>query len=63
MLTTIEVYFGNKMSIKDTSQAMFLHRNTVTYRINKFKDLYKIDVTDPYYWMFIYISWTLIKLK
>lgn len=63
MLNTIEVYFENKMSIKDTAQVMFLHRNTVTYRINKFKDLYKIDITDPYYCMLIYISWMLIKLE
>lgn len=62
MLNTIEVYFKNKMSIKETSKVMFLHRNTIAYRINKFKDLYKIDVTDPYYCMLIYIAWTLIKL-
>ena len=63
MLNTIEVYFENKMSIKDTALSMFLHRNTVTYRINKFKDLYKIDITDPYYCMLVYISWMLIKLE
>lgn len=62
MLNTIEVYFENKMSIKDSSLAMFLHRNTVAYRINKFKNLYKIDVTDPYYCMMIYIACTLNKL-
>jgi len=63
MLNTIEVYFENKMSIKDSSQAMFLHRNTVAYRLNKFKELYKIDVTDPYYCMLVYIAMTLIKLE
>lgn len=63
MLNTIEIYFENKMSIKETSETMFLHRNTIAYRINKFKDLYKIDVTDPYYCMLVYIAWTLIKLE
>lgn len=63
MLNTIELYFENKMSIKNTAEAMFLHRNTVAYRINKFKNLYKIDVTDPYYCMLVYISWTLSKLE
>lgn len=56
LLNTIKFYFENKMSIKDTASALFVHRNTILYRINKFIEIYNIDVTDPYQCMMVYIA-------
>lgn len=48
LLRTIKVYFTNNMKIGDTAKSMYMHRNTVMYRLNKFKDLYGLDLSQPY---------------
>lgn len=48
LLRTIKVYFTNNMKINDTAKSMYMHRNTVMYRLNKFKDLYGLDLSQPY---------------
>ncbi|MDZ7543422.1 hypothetical protein GNF83_20030, partial [Clostridium perfringens] len=40
MIKTIKVYFTNNMRVSETSKVMYVHRNTITYRLNKFKLLY-----------------------
>lgn len=61
LLNTVKSYFENKMSIKDTANALYVHRNTVLYRINKFIETYEIDVTDPYHCMMVYMALKLIE--
>jgi carbohydrate diacid regulator len=61
LLNTIKVYFENKMSIKDTAAALYVHRNTILYRINKFVENYGIDITNPYNCMMVYIGFNLIE--
>ncbi len=56
LLETIKVYFESNMNGLDTATRLNLHRNTVRYRINKFKDLYQIDVTRPYVCMKVYLA-------
>jgi carbohydrate diacid regulator len=63
MINTIRVYFENKMNVKDAATVMFLHRNTMAYRINKFKETYKIDITDPYECMLLYIASIMLELE
>lgn len=48
LLRTIKVYFINNMKINNTAKSMYMHRNTVMYRLNKFRDLYGIDLSQPY---------------
>lgn len=48
LLRTIKVYFINNMKVSDTAKSMYMHRNTVMYRLNKFKDLYGLDLSQPY---------------
>ena len=43
-LTTEEIYilktyFDNEMSLKATAEALFLHKNTIQYRLNRIEDL------------------------
>lgn len=62
LIETVIAYFKNKMSIKETSAALFIHRNTVNYRVNRFKEIYGFDITDPYCLMQIYIGYELFVL-
>lgn len=62
LLTTVKAYFENGMNIKETSKALFIHRNTLLYRINKFKELFEFDITVPYNCMMVYMGITLIDL-
>ncbi len=54
ILKTVKIYFENKMSIKQTSKKMFIHRNTIIYRFKKLNENYNIDVSDSYQCMLLY---------
>jgi carbohydrate diacid regulator len=60
LLKTVKAYFENKMSIKDTAAALYVHRNTILYRTNKFEEYCGIDITDPYQCMMVYIALNLL---
>ncbi len=46
-LLTLKVYFDNGCNAKLTSQKMFIHYNTVSYRLEKIKKILCIDINDP----------------
>lgn len=56
ILDTIRCYFEMDMNITDTADALYVHRNTVKYRLNKFKDDYDIDIYKPMTCMKIYLG-------
>lgn len=56
LLKTVRVYFEKDMDIIETAERMTLHRNTIRYRLNKFKEVYDIDVSKPYECMKLYIA-------
>ncbi|MEH6993904.1 PucR family transcriptional regulator ligand-binding domain-containing protein [Neobacillus drentensis] len=43
-ISTLENYFQNNLNISETSKAMFLHRNTLIYRIEKIKEILNSDL-------------------
>jgi len=43
---TIEAYIANNCSNSDTAKAMYIHANTVRYRIEKIENLFGVDLTD-----------------
>lgn len=45
-INTIRIYLQTNRSIKLTSNYLFLHRNTINYRIFKIKELFKINLED-----------------
>ena len=47
LLDTLHTYLDCSCSIKDTAEALFLHRNSVIYRINKIGSICGIDLDDP----------------
>lgn len=45
-LNTLHIYLQTNRSIKLTSNYLYLHRNTINYRILKMKELFGIDLAD-----------------
>ncbi|OIK15494.1 transcriptional regulator [Bacillus sp. MUM 116] len=43
-LITLENYFMNNLNISETAKTMFLHRNTLIYRIEKIKEILNTDL-------------------
>ncbi|MGE5632856.1 MAG: CdaR family transcriptional regulator [Caulobacteraceae bacterium] len=63
LLDTAKIYFEKGMSIKDTAEALFLHRNTILYRINRLKEQYGLDITDPYTCMLLYLGIIIMNME
>lgn len=53
---TLKNFFENNQNVTATAQAMFLHRNTINYRLNKMKDLLEDDFDHPLIRLHLYIS-------
>lgn len=43
---TLCVYLKQKQSIKDTANALFIHRNSLVYRLTRIHEICKIDLND-----------------
>lgn len=44
-IKTMQAFFENNLNISETARRMYLHRNTLVYRIDKFNKLTGMDVT------------------
>lgn len=56
LIETVKVYFENNMNIGNSSELLFVHRNTIGYRLNKIKEEFGIDVTKSYECMKLYVA-------
>jgi sugar diacid utilization regulator len=54
--TTLRVYLENYRSVSRTSQQLYLHRNTVAYRIRRVLEVLEIDLDDPNQFLAIYLA-------
>ena len=43
---TLRSYFDNNQSVSQTASALFVHRNTINYRLNKIRSLLEDDFDD-----------------
>ncbi len=43
LLGTLKAYIDHGLNAKETAAALYLHRNTLTYRLNKIRELTEID--------------------
>lgn len=43
---TLESYLNHNCSAKDTAEALFIHRNTLSYRMNKIRDILGNNIDD-----------------
>ena len=44
MMSTIDCLFDNDLNVSRTARKMYMHRNTLIYRLNKFKEITSLDV-------------------
>lgn len=44
LIETIRAFFENNLNITDTASSLFLHRNTLIYRINRIESFTKLDI-------------------
>lgn len=56
LIETVKTYFESNMNIGDTAKALYVHRNTIGYRINKLREEFMIDITKPYQCMKLYLA-------
>lgn len=45
-IRTLEVYLESNCSLAAAAEKLFIHRNTMVYRVNKIRELMKIDFSD-----------------
>lgn len=46
LLKTLTCYYDHNQSVKETAEYMFLHRNTVKYRLNKCEEILETDLNN-----------------
>ncbi|QED49128.1 PucR family transcriptional regulator [Cytobacillus dafuensis] len=61
-IITLENYFINNQNISETAKAMFLHRNTLIYRIEKIKEILNSDLKNSEELLRIQISLKIFRL-
>jgi DNA-binding PucR family transcriptional regulator len=47
LIETTRLYLENGMRVEATARAMFLHANTLRYRLRRFEELTSCDLKDP----------------
>jgi len=47
LLLTLETYLINNKSLKDAANDLFVHRNTVTYRLARIENIVQMDLENP----------------
>ena len=55
-METIRTYFNQNYSINNTAKKMFVHYNTILYRLNKIKTLFGIDLNNEEERINLYVS-------
>ncbi|MCE0762458.1 helix-turn-helix domain-containing protein [Pseudonocardia kujensis] len=54
--TTLRVYLETNRSVTRTAQQLYLHRNTVAYRINRVLEVLEVDLEDPHQFLALYLA-------
>lgn len=47
LVNTLEVWVNNSLNTAQAARALFVHRNTMLYRISKIKELLQFDIEQP----------------
>jgi DNA-binding PucR family transcriptional regulator len=45
LMNTLEVYYGSNFSLKETACKLFLHYNSISYRLKKISEITNVDIT------------------
>ncbi|KRF61531.1 hypothetical protein ASG99_25255 [Bacillus sp. Soil768D1] len=63
LLQTMEIFLLNNCRIKPTSEQLYIHTNTLKYRMNQIADLTSIDFDDFHSRIQLYVDLQLLKQK
>ena len=47
LITTLEAYFDNTGNLSQTAEALYIHRNTLLYRMERIKDILAMELDNP----------------
>jgi purine catabolism regulator len=47
LIATLEAYFRNNGNLSKTSEELFIHRNTLSYRMDRITEITGLDLTNP----------------
>ena len=60
---TLRAWLLNERSIPKTAQALIVHRTTLTYRLEKLRELIPIDLDDPELRLYLLLSYHLLDAR
>ena len=60
---TVRCYLEHHQSVTKTSEALFIHRSTLLYRLDKIKDILKTDFSDPDELLYLLLSFHLLDME
>ena len=63
LIDTLMKYVESNGNIKSTAEKLFLHENTVRYRINKISELVKIDSSDNEFYLQLSIAINIYRIR
>ncbi len=64
LVNTLTVYLNNYFSLKRSAEELFVHKNTIKYRIAKIKELYKgVNFEDPETYLLFEIALRLYEME
>ena len=61
-LEAMRVYLLNNQSIAETAKQLYLHRNTLVYRLQKIRAKLKLDLQDPQKRLYYSVSFEMIRV-
>ena len=61
-LLTLKTYFQSSFSLKKTSELLYLHRNTVSYRLKRIEDIAEISLEDYQTCLHLQLSLSMLEL-
>jgi purine catabolism regulator len=47
LVATLKAYLDNERNVSKTADALFMHRNSIKYRLEKIESLLTSDLNDP----------------
>lgn len=56
LIKTLSIFFECELNISQTAKKLFIHRNTLNYRINKIKEILGYDFKNPKYLYTFYLA-------
>ncbi|TCN27410.1 PucR family transcriptional regulator [Mesobacillus foraminis] len=62
LLKTLDVFFSARGKIEDTAKALYVHRNTVKFRLARIEELLAIDLKEQDQWFHLQLSIRAAKL-